>query len=192
MANEKKTRELPRPDRERIGIMVDIETMGCRASAPILEIGACAFDLDRGIFDHFQADIALASAMEAGAKPDAATILWWLGREERARAALTAATPREPIGEAVRGLAAFVRRHEGATVWCKGASFDFPIVKFAFGGQKLPCPWPHWDERCLRTLLGERPELHALRFEGVPHRALDDARHQARQVLEAWLTGGAR
>ncbi|HBQ3180290.1 TPA: 3'-5' exonuclease, partial [Klebsiella pneumoniae] len=77
-------------------------------------------------------------------------------------------------------------------VWCKGGSFDFPILKSAFERSSLEgvsmLPWLYWNECCFRSLLtvagaiGYAP--HPRR--SVAHNALTDAIYQAEQVCEIW------
>ncbi len=43
-------------------------------------------------------------------------------------------------------------------------------------------PWKFWQEMCFRTFLEMSPRV-SVAFEGVPHNALDDAAHQARQFI---------
>ena len=76
--------------------------------------------------------------------------------------------------------------------WCKGGSFDFPILKSAFERSSLEgvsmLPWLYWNECCFRSLLtvagaiGYAP--HPRR--SVAHNALTDAIYQAEQVCEIW------
>ena len=45
--------------------------------------------------------------------------------------------------------------------------------------------WHFWNDRDLRTLLALYPEAKLLPFEGTKHHALDDAMHEAKQLLAA-------
>mgnify|MGYP006408929027 CR=1 FL=1 len=68
-------------------IMIDLETMGTRPDAPIISIGAVAFDAN-GPLDSFYAGVNLGSSVNSGAKIDASTVLWWMQQSDEARAAL--------------------------------------------------------------------------------------------------------
>ncbi|MCY1371912.1 3' exoribonuclease, RNase T-like [compost metagenome] len=60
------------------------------------------------------------------------------------------------------------------------------ILRGAFERSWLTAPWMFWNDRDLRTLLAIFPEAKkAVAFEGVKHHALDDARHEARQLCHA-------
>lgn len=71
-------------------VMVDLETMGNNPEAPIIAICAVFFDPRTGkTGEEFYQIVSLESAMEFGAKPDAATIIWWMKQSAEARAAIT-------------------------------------------------------------------------------------------------------
>ncbi|MDU7382496.1 MAG: 3'-5' exonuclease, partial [Enterobacteriaceae bacterium] len=71
-------------------LMVDLETMGSNPEAPIIAIGAVFFDPGTGkTGPELYQIVSLESAMEFGAKPDAATIIWWMKQSAEARAAIT-------------------------------------------------------------------------------------------------------
>lgn len=171
--------------------MIDIETMGTRPGAPIVEIGAVAFDLDRGIFANLALRVCLEDSMTAGLKPDASTILWWMSQSDEARLAIAkpAVKPLR-LREALVRLAEFIGAHavatEGSTFWAKGSSFDHPILAEGFRAVGMEKPWPYWQERCLRTLTGAFPDAKPAKFAGTAHTALADARNQAESVLKVW------
>lgn len=170
------------------GVMVDLETMGNKAGAPVLEIGACAFDLERGIFSNFAERVSLNSCMAAGLKPDADTILWWMRQGEEARMAIAGKAVEEKalgLREALERFALWYASEAGEnpTVWGKGASFDPVLLRAAYDAAGLAHPWAYWQERCHRTMVEEFPEVPPPRFEGVRHCALSDARHQTEHLL---------
>ncbi|HBA8665562.1 TPA: 3'-5' exoribonuclease, partial [Escherichia coli] len=65
------------------------------------------------------------------------------------------------------------------------------ILRRSYERQEIPCPWRYHNDRDVRTIveLGKAIDFDArtaIPFEGVPHNALDDARHQAKQVSAIW------
>jgi hypothetical protein len=163
-------------------VMIDLETMGQSALAPIASIGAVLFDPHGDwIGDSFHIHVDLNSCVGWwGMQMDPETVLWWLGQSEAARQALIAGQVRAAsLSEALSALSRFLPT--GVTPWCNGASFDFAILATAYRLVKKPLPWDFWKERDLRTLKGLNPDLRVER-DGVHHNALDDARHQARLV----------
>ncbi|MCV6588702.1 MAG: 3'-5' exoribonuclease [Marinobacterium sp.] len=80
----------------------------------------------------------------------------------------------------------------GPEVWANDPSFDCEILKAAFKTQDMQPLWKHYDERSCRTIISlHRSILKSspkkdLPFEGVPHHALHDARHQVKYVSTAY------
>lgn len=67
-------------------LMIDLETMGNKPSAPIVSIGAVIFDPSTGEFGpDFYRVVSLKSSVDGGAVPDADTIMWWMQQSEEAR-----------------------------------------------------------------------------------------------------------
>jgi hypothetical protein len=162
-------------------VMIDLETLGTVADAAIASVGAVLFDPKTDwIGDHLHVHIDLDSCVFHGLHIDPATVIWWLGQSDEARKTLIAGQVRAaPLPEALSAIARFIP--PDSTVWCNGASFDFPILASAYRAIKKPAPWKFWREMDLRTLKGINPGMKLAR-EGVHHNALDDARHQARLV----------
>jgi hypothetical protein len=72
-------------------LMIDLETMGNKPTAPIVSIGAVFFDPQSGKFgEEFYTAVQLESAMAQGAQPDGDTIIWWMKQSTEARAAICA------------------------------------------------------------------------------------------------------
>ena len=68
-------------------VMVDIETLGTACDAPILSIGAVAFDIESGeISSKFYRAVDPSSALERG-RADGGTLRWWMGQSDSARKA---------------------------------------------------------------------------------------------------------
>jgi DNA polymerase III epsilon subunit-like protein len=167
-------------------VMLDLETLGTTAGSAILAIGAVRFN-EGGLLDDFYVTIDLESCEAAGLRIDARTLLWGLAPSEEPRPGSF------PGGGALAdALVLFARwvaevpvaDDQGPMIWCKGASFDFPILTEAYERCSLGCPWVYWRERCLRSELrgcGEStPKMDYLQVE---HTALLDARFQAYCLL---------
>lgn len=177
-------------------LMLDLETMGNKALAPIVSIGAVFFDPATGeTGGEFYQVVSLESSMDFGAKPDAGTILWWLKQSPEARSAIL-------VDDAV-GLVETLENFDGfiadnaangsasVQLWGNGSSFDCTILESAFELADTPFPIKHWNFRDVRTVveLGKAVGLNAryeIPFEGDQHNALDDARHQVKYVSAIW------
>ena len=64
-------------------IMIDVESLGTRADAVILSLGAVKFDLTSGKIDDqgFYASISIDSNQELGRRIQEDTLLWWLKQD---------------------------------------------------------------------------------------------------------------
>ncbi|ELO4846912.1 TPA: exonuclease [Escherichia coli] len=174
-------------------LMIDLETMGTNTNAPIVVIGAVFFDPQTGeIGPVFYIVISLTDAMNTGAVPDGGTIEWWLKQSSEARAAIL--TDQVKLKDALSRFREFISEHSDekfVQVWGNGATFDNAILRRSYERQGIPCPWRYCNDRDVRIIveLGKTIGFDArtaIPFEGVPHNALDDARHQAKYVSAIW------
>jgi hypothetical protein len=173
-------------------VMLDLETMGVSTDAPIIAIGAVAFDIDRALIGPtFYTEVSLQSAMQQGGVIDADTVMWWLKQSEEARKALTE-TPdadKPHINVAISNLSMWIRRMEAlqgyVCTWGNGPDFDQVLLAKAYAKALYPMPWKFWMQRCYRTVKGLHPEVVADEAEGfVKHRADHDALHQAMHLIK--------
>ena len=164
-------------------IMVDLETMGTRPSAPIVAIGAVWFD-ESQIHQEFYTTINLQSAVIAGAEIDPSTVSWWLSQEKAAQEALCLDVG-EGIRPALEAFSNYCEWHDLDGVWGNGASFDNTILSESFIRSGVERPWPFWKDRCYRTMKSTFPNVTIDRI-GVHHNALDDAKTQAAHLQKIW------
>jgi len=162
-------------------IMIDLETMGTRPDAPIVAIGAVAFDAN-GITREFYANVDLGSAVNSGAKIDANTVMWWMQQDDDARAALVGKEDQYSLVGALVEFSKWMYIDRTAGVWGNGATFDNVILREAYLRAAVPCPWPFWDDKCYRTVKGIYPDV-PLDRSGTHHNALHDARTQAEHLI---------
>lgn len=125
-------------------LMIDLETMGNKPAAPIVAIGAVFFDPKSGeLGAEFYVAVNLASAMEQGATPDGATILWWLKQSAEARAAICTDDTRS-ITFALSELSSFISRNSDnpryLKVWGNGANFDNVILRLSLRTRRPNLP----------------------------------------------------
>jgi DNA polymerase III epsilon subunit-like protein len=169
--------------------VLDLETMGKGPRAAIVAIGCVR--IDQGTINgSLYRRVSLETSLQAGLQVDASTIEWWLQQRETAREEIY-----QPgairLESALAKLAEFMgcnhlhKPNPKALLWGNGSSFDNVIVGNAFDACCIQRPWMFWNDRDLRTLLALYPEAKALPFEGTKHHALDDAMHEAKQLLAA-------
>ncbi|HCN8627545.1 TPA: 3'-5' exoribonuclease [Escherichia coli] len=176
--------------RVRHHLMIDLETMGKNPDAPIISLGAIFFDPQTGeMGPEFSKTIDLDTA---GGVIDRDVIKWWLKQSREAQSAIL--IDEIPLDDALLQLREFIDENSCGfyvRVWGNGANFDNVILRRSYERQGIPCPWRYCNDRDVRTIveLGNSIGFDVrmtIPFEGVPHNALDDARHQAKQVSAIW------
>jgi hypothetical protein len=187
-------------------ISIDLETLGNRSDAPILSIGATAFNRHTGkLSATYYTLVDMDDALRHG-RIRASTLKWWMQQDDAARTYVFGSKPNlEPVSlyEALRGLNDYVRAQPAnVCVWGNGSSFDISILEHAFDSVADTShlgfgeEWKFWSVRDMRTIV-DAADLGkgAIPFEGTAHHAGDDSRHQAKviakclQVINNWRGG---
>jgi 3'-5' exoribonuclease Rv2179c-like domain len=183
-------------------VMVDLETLDDRETAAIASIGAVRFSLDelRMAAPEFYRLVDTADCQRLGLTIGAATVKWWMGQPDEARAALykcrvpfaNAEIELGPdlLAKALSDFNKFVAEVPGTRVWGNGATFDNMILRNAYRACGLRPAWGFRDDLCYRTVrrlfpAGTPPAGNGS-APGIRHHALDDARRQARQFVRTW------
>lgn len=158
-------------------VMLDIETLGTDPGAAILSIGAVAFDLDGPTGATFHQSVDVRSCQTYGLEIDAETLVWWLGQDAAAREVLDGG---DDLSAVLKALAAWWP-DDAAEVWANSPAFDCQLLAEAHLAVGLEPPWAYYETRDVRTIRA-LPVAVEIDHEGTAHDALDDARHQAREV----------
>lgn len=160
-------------------VMIDIETLGTRHNAMIIQIGAV-------YFDRYTGEIGRGFSVNVDPGPerfsmDYATIKWWFEQSDKARN-MVMENP-VTLEVALDGLSQFLWASD-LTVWSH-ATFDMPILNNAFEtlGKKNPIAFRNM--RDIRTLMDLADHKSTVEREGTHHNALDDAKFQSKYVAEA-------
>lgn len=163
-------------------IMIDLETMGTRPAAPIVSIGAVKFDKE-GLHGDFYTNVDLTDALKHGGVVDGDTFMWWMSQSDEARWALLG--PTKYVCEALVALFDFLgaggAHIEG--VWGNSSTFDNVILRETATRAGIDLPWPFYKDKCYRTVSRMYPGI-MLDRSGTHHNALDDARTQAKHLIE--------
>ena len=83
----------------------------------------------------------------------------------------------------MKALVQFYELNECTEIWSKGALADIRWINNALDYFGIERPWKYYKEFCFRTLLKSVPKFD-MPFVGMPHNALDDAIHQAKQFIQ--------
>lgn len=173
-------------------VMIDVETLGRRPNAAIVQIAAIPFYSDTGdALSHFTRNIDLDSAIGFGGTVDYSTIKFWM--EQPAQCRTWMQEPRVNICDALRDFTNFLRPYKECDFWAH-ASFDYPIVLSAIThfGNVFDEPWVYRNALDLRTFFREK-KYQFPKSDGteIKHDALTDCAFQIRHLLLARKGGGA-
>ena len=160
--------------------MLDKETLGTRADAVIISIGAVKFDLDSDRMNDnaYYASVSVDSNLDAGRKIDESTLLWWMGQEPAAREVFF--EPKQSLESALIG---FCDWFGGAKyIWSNGADFDIAMLAHALRSFGMDVPWQFYDSRCVRTYKNIPGMKNIKAANPLKHNALQDAIAQAKQM----------
>lgn len=163
-------------------IMLDLETMGTRHDAAIVAIGAVRFT-DKGLYrkSAFYQVVDLESCLKKRMSVTGSTIMWWLQQSDEARAQLRQNAA--PIEDALKAFLEWKGKDANVRVWGNGSDFDNVILTSAFRKFGIHDPWPHYMNRCYRTVKDSWPKVEVSN-EGIAHKAVDDAIWQARYLVK--------
>lgn len=174
-------------------VMLDLETLGTRPDAAIIQIGAVLFEpLFGGKILNGKGFNRHVLVQDDQGTVDHGTLCFWLQERSAAKMGEELSTRASHIAEV---LLDFIDWPKGACdlswdaiggVWASPSDFDIPILKSAFARVGGNPPWDRRatrDARTLFNLVGGKPEIDWTGF--TPHDAYDDAVGQAMQVQKA-------
>lgn len=161
-------------------LVLDLETLGTGDNAAVASIGAAIVGGPSRVWR-----IDTNEAKANGGTVTQSTLDWWAAQCPEAREELTGVLSTRQAVMELREWAELEDWNRNSTIWGKGPSFDCVILKNAMQRAWVAPFWMFWQERCVRTILQMVPEANDLPFTGTPHRAEDDARHEAKQIAFA-------
>jgi hypothetical protein len=169
-------------------IVIDLETRSTKPNAIVASIGAVAIGPDmRLLASEFH--ISVAQHLQFPRHEDLETMRWWSEQPQEARFASVMAAQTATPRQALLDFSAWVKSvadPDQVKVWGNGAVFDNVILRSLYDYLDMTPPW-HWRfDRDMRTLLDLQPEAKDVgEFLGVKHIAVDDARHEAKQLAKS-------
>lgn len=183
---------------QRIGFMIDIETLGLRADAVVWQIGVLAFDLDdpETILWAENIFLPIQPQLDMGRKVSASTLIWWMSQDAAARNLFVHAE-----GDDTEELPALLRHISRKfnkltqngnleyEVWARGPHFDIALLEHLYDGYGIEMPWAYHTIRCLRTEM-KRANISshdvARNPRYIAHTGLGDCYFQLDCLKAAW------
>jgi hypothetical protein len=171
-------------------VMLDLETLGTKADAVILSIGAVKFDLETGKMDDdgFYASVSVDSNLALGRKISENTLIWWMNQSKKAQAVFH--EPKQTLETALLSMIEWLG-HNKRCIWSNGADFDIPMLAHAYDQLGHEPPWEYWNSRCVRTYKS-LPAAASVPKPVNDHNALRDAVNQADYVMRVYAVMTAR
>lgn len=166
-------------------VMVDLETLSSKPTAAILSIGAVRFSFEeKALREDLYMVLDVGNCVDKGLRVDVDTIIWWMKQSDEARKVFF--EKGYYLNVALLRLANFIKQVPDTKVWGNGATFDNAILRNAYEVTGLVVPWSYKDDCCYRTMRTRFfPEARCIMgVGGVKHNALDDARSQAKTLVE--------
>lgn len=163
--------------------MIDIETLGTRPDAAVVQVAAVAFEpFNRGKVRNDVPFNEYVLVQDGEGSIDNGTLSWWLQQPgaKKLGKALADGTAK-PLSIVLAELRYWPEKalglHWGSfgAVWAKGSHFDLAILHSAYARHGQEPPWHYRAPRDLRTLFevcGGEPQIDWTGLE--PHNAVDD------------------
>ena len=179
--------------KQRIEVMLDLETTDLAETAAILEIAMVPFHLngEECTEEKVHRYIDLTSCFLEGMTFSSETQTKWMQWDTLAKTTLRYAEKhpiRTVIADTYSWLQALAEKYE-LHIWCRGKNFDLPkyerCVRLFMETEEMPYKfWHTEDARDYPHTFG----VHStdIEFEGAQHCALDDCNHQIKQVQMAY------
>jgi len=174
--------------------MIDLETIGTRPDAQIIQIGAVFFEAkNRGKILNDKTFNQYCMVQDGLGSIDHDALAFWLNQAAGNKAhpmVVGFSKKAKPMDEVLQDFLAWPGEigctwGDITTVWAKPSNFDLPILTSAFNTFGIEAPWDHHTTRCLRTLLAIKGEPQ-VDWQGLTHHdALDNAIGQAMTVQGA-------
>ena len=181
---------------QKVGIMIDLESLDTAPRSVITQVGIIAYQLDdpeteiRRIAEYLPAQ----PQMTLGRSVNFETILWWMKQDDTARSKLAESDGNDTevllslVRSIHRKLSDLIRTvgENNIEVWAKGPQFDIVNLESLFVDCGLAAPWRYDTVMDLRTL----SRLAKVKTESVDrggliaHIASEDAKFQIRHYVE--------
>lgn len=162
-------------------ISIDIETLSLAPNALVLSIGAVVFSPQTGLGETFYE--VLNRYEQKNRRISIQTTEWWLDLvQESSLPGALFNDVMAPVALTLQRLRDFCGV-EPFEIWARGPQMDIVVLDSLYPDFGMRPPWKYDMVRDQRTLCSFVPG--SLPFQGTRHNALDDAKHQARGIIQA-------
>lgn len=172
-------------------LMIDFETLAQTPDSAVLSLGAVTFTKDQ-ILEEKTWFFDVEAQTNARLSVSFETIAWWMKQGEEARQLFEKCIkhgqrPSAILNEFAQWLSSdskYPKIDWELRIWSCGATFDIPIIESLMRRSGVILPWKFWNHRCYRTLKQMFDLEKDKKNSGLKHDALDDARFQAKCLME--------
>ena len=182
--------------KDKISIMVDVETMGNEATPLIVQISAVVFDIETGEhFEQFDMMIDPKSGLKHGLKITGSTMEFWMKQDKEAiqKVLFKAITDGQELTTVLDAFSAWIeqvkKNHKVKVAKWYGNGDDWSWVASNYYATNRPMPIPFWDSLDIRTPVEWCSVMHGFNpkkdmpFEGIRHDAISDCLHQIKYLV---------
>jgi len=184
-------------NKNRVDIMVDIETLGKESDSTITQVSAIAFDILTGDYiDIFN----MIADIEKNSEPinvDGSTLKWWMNTNHDLLKELLLSgdkSSEQILREFQRWIKSFYGNNsKNVYLWGNGILFDNKMIKHQMESLNISYPIFYRNDRDVRTIIdlagnklgiteGELKDMYKDNSL-VEHNALDDVKYQIKLVV---------
>lgn len=185
--------------KERLDVMLDLETLGTKEGSIILSVAMKTFNVDvlrapKEEFDIHQ-HISVLSSLFHHLRSDESTEEWWMRQTATARQKVLDGQRDAVDVENVMHLLYQLLKKWGEKynlyIWGRGVgSFDLPLLDAVMRtvmGEGYKTPWKYWAAMDVRTLMNFCKMCGFTPLpQDMPHDAMEDVNKQIKEVQCCW------
>lgn len=165
-------------------ITFDLETLGKKTDAAIVQLGAVKFTDEGKILSKFQVSIDMNSFEDMDFSICYSTIEWWLQQSQEARESVFEANDKECINQALVEFSEWCRDNnvQDCMFW---SHKDFDPAKLEHAYDVVGSLYPlkdYFRQMDIRTLTHVCGLCDDVKYQGVHHNALSDCLYQAEYI----------
>ena len=145
-------------------LVLDLETLDTIPNSVILSLGCSlfAFEESNMDFNHyietgFYVKLKATEQIKSGRTTSKDTINWWKTQGEEAKSVLFPQKIDKTLAEGLVLFSEYLNNSrynfKKSYCWCRGSSFDWPIMDDAFRQHELKLPYNGWKIRDIKTAI---------------------------------------